>query len=64
MPELIDPNQKLATDIVNELIGRGLILSANAPGISEALAGGKMKDNFWLAAFDRKIEDLKKTDEA
>jgi hypothetical protein len=64
MPELIDPNQKLATDIINELIATGLILSANGPGITETLAGGKMKDNFWLAAFDRKIEELKKKDEA
>ncbi len=64
MADIIDPNQKLAKEIILELKAKGLILDQNGDSLSTYLAEGKVKDAIWKKAFENKITTLTITHEA
>jgi hypothetical protein len=64
MPEIKDPNQILAKEIIAALIAKDLILESNSEGIKNFLNEGKMKDTTWITVFERKITDQNKANES
>jgi len=58
-----NPNESLGKKISDELLNAELILPENKDKLEEYLINGTMKDSFWIAAFQKKINDINKPNE-